>query len=118
MMVLKVSASSPSASSVSLRTLPIPRRRHSFATPWTDKTIRAFKKVQPLEAPTSSRGLLTAPMHPTRWSTTSPDERGAEPVDQLEAAGRKCGELDDNQRVGSCAIGDATRPRGRCSRFL
>ena len=28
MMVLKVSASSLSASSVSLRTLPIPRRRH------------------------------------------------------------------------------------------
>ena len=80
MMVLKFSASSLSASSVSLRTLPIPRRRHSFATPWTGRTIRAFKKGLPLEAPTFSFGLLTARKHPTRCSNISPDDvkkRGA-----------------------------------------
>ena len=75
MMVLKVSASSLLASSVSLRTLPIPRRRHSFAAPWTVRTIRAFKKVLPLEAPTFSFGLLTARKYPTRCSNISPDDR-------------------------------------------
>ena len=74
MMALKVSASSPSASSVSLRTLPIPRRRHSFVGPWTVKTVHAFKKVLSLEATTSSFGLLTARKHPTRCSNISPDD--------------------------------------------
>ena len=74
MIVLKVSASSPSASSVSLQTLPIPRRQHSFAAPWRVRTIRAFKKVLPLEAPTFSFGLLTARKHPTRCSNISSDD--------------------------------------------
>ena len=82
MMALKVSASSPSASLVSLRTLPIPRQRHSFAAPWTVRTIRAFKKVLPLEATTSSFGLLTARKHPTRCSNISPDDQGC--------PGRRC----------------------------
>src|SRR5450755_1579786 len=74
LMTLKVSASSLSASSVSLRTLPIPRRRHSFAAPWTVRIIRAFKKVLPLEAPTFSIGLLIARKHPTRCSNILPED--------------------------------------------
>src|SRR6476660_855109 len=75
MMPRKVSASSPSASSVSLRTLPIPRRRDSFAAPWTVRTIRAFKKVLPLEAATPSFGLLTARKYQTRCSNISPGDQ-------------------------------------------
>ena len=75
---LKVSASSLSASSVSSRTLLIPRRRNSFVAPWTVRTIRAFKKVLPLEAPMFSIGLPTGRKHPTRCSNILPDDTGAE----------------------------------------